>query len=158
MKKTIWSCKPTKLYTSLWDLYCSIYLLLDPIRTLLFAVFSLNTSPGPLLRWMLGLWENTACTREHAHTKCSTIDLLSAVVDQPWLALPLGWDTQSAADVLLLNCPWAPFQIPVDSWYWFKSFLPPPASSPPLSCLLLLLFLSNLCCFVSCSQRKFSDK
>ena len=67
-------------------------------------------------------------TRRHTHThtnaKCRTIDLLSAVVEKPSLALPPGWDTQSAADMLLLNCPWAPFQIPVDSWYWFWPFLP----------------------------------
>lgn len=42
--------------------------------------------------------------------------------------------------MLFLNCPWAPFQIPVDSWYWFKPFLPTPASSPPLSCPSSLLF------------------
>lgn len=65
------------------------------------------------------------------HTQCRDIDLPCTVVEQPCLVEPLGWDTQSAADVLLLNCPRAPFRSPADLCYWFQ---PPPAlpSSPPL--------------------------
>lgn len=46
--------------------------------------------------------------------------------EQLWLAPPLRWRGTSGGRMCgSLNCPWVPFQIPVDQLYWFKASLVP---------------------------------
>lgn len=111
---------------------------------------------------MVGLWADTHTQiYPPTHTKhiyraglliCWT--LWSSSPDRP---RPVG-ETQLAADVLLLNHPWTPFQIPVDSQYWFEAFLPAPQFSQTPSCPLSMLFFFNLCCLILSFPKEIQHK